>query len=313
MDITLRQLRYFLALSRTGHFGRAADACAVSQPALSVQIKELEATLGGALVDRSARGFALTPLGHEIAEQAGRVSAEAEALVAIARARRGLEGVFSLGLIPTIAPYLLPAALDLIRRRLPLLDLRVREATTDELLSELQEGRLDACVIAAPAGRDDLDDRFLLEDQFLLAVHGREAQDLGLVDGQIKVEQVAEMRLLLLDEGHCLRDQALSFCQMTARDATTQLGASSMATLLRLVAGGYGVTLTPEMAFDEVKAQRPLKLLSLASPQPSRQIHFVTKAMRDGSAPYGPLAEVLAEAAAVRQAEAQNMRTIDNV
>lgn len=298
MDVTLRQIRYFLALHEHRHFGKAAESCAVSQPALSVQIKELEATLGGALLDRGggAKGYAPTPLGHEIAAQARRVMAEMEALTRIARVERGLEGVFTLGLIPTVAPYLLPPALDLIRTRLPRLDLRVREAKTDDLLAELHDGRLDACVIATPPEGAGLSGRRLFNDGFLLAVHEREAKERRLVDGGVTLTDVARMRLLLLDEGHCLRDQALSLCNLTPRDASVHLGASSMATLLRLVAGGYGATLTPEIAFDEALALASLRLIRLADPAPARRIWFVSRKRRGEGASYGAMAEILAEA-----------------
>lgn len=301
MDITFRQLRYFLALYEHRHFGKAAEACAVSQPALSVQIKELEATLGGALLDRmGGKGFAPTPLGHEIAAQARRVMAEMDALTRIARIERGLEGVFSLGLIPTVAPYLLPPALDLIRARLPRLDLRVREAKTDELLAELEDGRLDACVIATPPDEVGMAGRRLFSDRFLLAVHGADAAAQGLADGAVRIDEVAKMRLLLLDEGHCLRDQALAVCKLSPREATAQLGASSMATLLRLVSGGYGSTLVPEIAFDETLGISQLTLIRLADPQPEREIWFVSRRRREEREPYSAMADILAEAGGAR-------------
>ncbi|WP_340109264.1 LysR substrate-binding domain-containing protein [Pikeienuella sp. HZG-20] len=300
MAITLRQLRYFLALYEHRHFGKAAHASAVSQPALSVQVKALEAALGGALIDRAAKGVAPTALGHEIAAQARRVVQEAEALVRIARAERGVEGPFSLGLIPTIAPYLLPLALDLIARRLPLLELRVREAKTDELIAELKDGRLDAVVVASPPQGRDLSGRLLFRDRFLLAVNRREAAEKGLMDGAVRIEEVAKMRLLLLDEGHCLRDQALSVCNLTARDATEQMGASSMATILRLVAGGYGATLAPETAYDESRSLDQLQLIRLTDPQPEREIWFLSHRSRDMAPPYAALSNILAEAGADR-------------
>lgn len=300
MDITLKQLRYFLALYEHRHFGRAAAASSVSQPALSVQVRELEGALGGALIDRGGKGMAPTPLGHEIAAQARRVIAETEALSRIAREDRGLEGVFTLGLIPTVAPYLLPLALGLIRARLPRLDLRVREAKTDDLMAELHDGRLDAVVIASPPDSDALNGRLLFRDRFLLAVNRADADLLGLEDGAVLIDEVAKMRLLLLDEGHCLRDQALVVCKLAPGEAKAQLGASSMTTLLRLVAGGFGATLAPEMAFDETQSLSDLRLVRLASPEPEREIWFLTRRRKGADASFTGLSDILAEAGADR-------------
>lgn len=296
MDVTLRQLRYFLAVYEHRHFGRAAAACAVSQPALSVQVKELETALGAALIDREGRGFAATPLGHEVARQARRVMAELDALTRLARAERGLEGPFALGVIPTVAPYLLPPALAAIRRDLPALDLRVREAKTDDLLGELAEGRLDACVLATEARDPALEERPLFDDRFLLAAPEATAEEMALRSGRIRLDEVARMRLLLLDEGHCLRDQALAICNLSGRDARLQMGASSMTTLLRLIAGGFGATLAPGISATEAQALPGVRLLELAAPAPSRRIRFVTRRVEGLAAPYGALASILAEA-----------------
>ncbi|MEX2520638.1 MAG: hydrogen peroxide-inducible genes activator [Paracoccaceae bacterium] len=309
MDITIRQLRYFLALYEHRHFGRAAAASSVSQPALSVQVKELESALGGALIDRGGKGMAPTPLGHEIAAQARRVITEVEALTRIARIKRGLEGVFTLGLIPTVAPYLLPHALGLIRARLPRLDLRVREAKTDELMEELHDGRLDAVVVAGPPEGEALQGRLLFRDRFLLAANRTDADLLRLKDGAVQIDEVAKMRLLLLDEGHCLRDQALTVCKLTPREAKAQLGASSMTTLLRLVAGGFGATLAPEMAYDETLALSELRLIRLAAPEPEREIWFVARRRKGAEASFAALSDILAEAGADRLLNARRAAT----
>lgn len=305
MAITLRQLTYLCALADRRHFGKAAEQCAVSQPALSVQIRELESGLGVDLIDRSGRSPALTSAGREVVERSRRILAGVDDLVLTAQRSRGMEGAFALGIIPTVAPYILPTALELIRTRLPKLELKVREATTDNLIEELRAGALDACILATNEAAPDLAQETLFRDRFLLAVHEDEAAFRGLQDGRVAMGDVAEMKLLLLDEGHCLREQALAICKLSTRDASAQLGASSMTTLLRLVAGGYGATLAPEIAFDEAIFSPPMRVIHLASPEPERVVNLTWRGLDDGGEPFAALAAVLAEAGERRQAEAR--------
>ncbi|RMH53258.1 MAG: LysR family transcriptional regulator, partial [Alphaproteobacteria bacterium] len=196
MHLTLRQFRYFMALVETGHFGRAAQMCNVSQPALSVQIRELEAALGMVLIERDSRELRLTLRGREVAARVARVLEEVRGIEELARRPGGLSGRLVLGVIPTVAPYLLPHALPLLRARDLMLELGVREAMTPALIEELRAGRLDAAVIALPSGQPDLVESPLFEDPFLLAVSRRKARDFAAPPTPADVDPA---QLLLLD------------------------------------------------------------------------------------------------------------------
>ena len=210
IQITLRQLRYFDALARHGHFGRAAEACAISQPALSMQIKELEEALGGVLLERSARQVALTKFGEELAQRVRDILRSVDELGDFARASRDrLAGRLRIGMIPTIAPYLLPSVMLNLTRMHPELDIHVRETLTPKLIEESTEGRLDAAIVALPVSEPSLTEVALFAENFLL-VRPREDEGTPVPSS----ETLREMRLLLLEEGHCFRDQALSFCNM---------------------------------------------------------------------------------------------------
>src|SRR5262249_317279 len=208
LNITLRQLRYFDALARHGHFGRAAEACAISQPALSMQIKEMEESLGGVLLERNARQVALTTFGEELAGRVRDILRAVHQLGDFGRARRDLlPGRLRVGMIPTIAPYLLPKVIGNLKRMHPQLDIRVREALTAKLIEELAEGRLDTAIVALPVSEPSLAEVALFAENFLLVRPGEDAGE--RVPG---VDTLRDMRLLLLEEGDCLRDQALSVC-----------------------------------------------------------------------------------------------------
>lgn len=297
MNVTLRQLQYFIALAETRHFGRAAARVHISQPALSVQIAALETALGARLIDRTGRGVILTPTGHAVLAHARAMMAELRALTDAARAERGLAGQLTLGVIPTVAPYLLPVALPLLRARNVTLDLRVREAQTDLLLDDLAAGRLDAAVVALPSGRAGFEEAPLATDRFLLA--GSEAQIAALAarEAPLRPEDIAPGRLLLLDEGHCLADQALEVCGLDRAATRVDLGASSLATLAGLVAEGFGLTLLPEIARATESAAAPgLRLARFAPPEPARRLGLLRReGMGDGGW-FGELAALLVEA-----------------
>ena len=305
MNITLRQLSYFLALAETRHFGRAAQAVHVTQPALSTQIRELEERLGAALIDRSDRAFRLTPAGQEVRASARRIMAELERMEAAARWQDGLHGRLKLGIIPTVAPYLLPEALPGLRGRDVTLDLRLREAQTEVLLAELADGKLDAAVIALPSGVAGLIEVPLFTDRFLLA--GAAAQVAALrASGRIpRPAELDPARLLLLDEGHCLADQALEVCATSRAATRVDLGASSLGTLCGLVAAGFGQTLIPEIARGTESLATPgMGVVRFGAPEPARVIGLVR---RDLGGPDGwarELAEVLAQAGAALVARA---------
>jgi len=267
--LTFRQLRYFEALARHGHFGRAAEECAVSQPALSMQIRELEKRLAAELVERRQGATVLTALGVEVARRASDILSAARDLADCARhANEVLTGTLRLGVIPTLAPYVLPRVLPALGGRFPRLRLDLQETQTKLLLQELIRGTLDVILLALPAERPALETLPLFEDRFLLAVP---AEDPLPEHARVSAGDANARRLILLEEGHCLRDQALAYCARRA-DAETGLSATSLATIMQMVASGYGVTLVPEVAVDvEVRNER-IKLLRFVEPQPKRSI-----------------------------------------
>jgi LysR family hydrogen peroxide-inducible transcriptional activator len=266
--ISLRQLRYFASLARHRHFGRAADDCAVTQPALSMQIRELEREIGAELVERRAGEVALTATGIEAAQRAERILAAARDLVDFARHREILSGSLNLGIIPTLAPYLLPRLLPHLQQTYPSLRLDVRETQTAALIGELVAGDLDCVLLALPVEHADVDTISLFKDRFLLAA----SADEPMPRRPLKAEDVDQHRLILLEEGHCLRDQALAFCATKRRDSAAALGSTSLTTVMQMVANGYGVTLVPEIAAEvEVRDQR-VALKRFAAPEPGRTI-----------------------------------------
>lgn len=302
IGITLKQMRYFEALARHGHFGQAADACAISQPALSMQIKEMEATLGTPLFDRSARTVRLTGLGEDVAERISVILRAVEELGDLARsAQNSLSGRLRLGVIPTIAPYLLPNVLGEVMSRYPAVDLRLRETTTPKLLEELENGRLDTAILALPVAATGLLEMPLFSEDFVLV---RPKSDAALpVPGP---ERLREMRLLLLEEGHCFRDQALSFCELDRTRPREMLEGSSLATLVQMVGAGLGITLIPEMAVGVETRSASVAVARFAAPVPARQIGMV---WREGSPLDGPLRDI---AALVQQA-ATRLRNPDGI
>jgi LysR family hydrogen peroxide-inducible transcriptional activator len=267
--ITLRQLHYLTALARHRHFGRAAADCAVTQPALSMQVRELEREIGTALVERRPGEIALTDTGLEVAQRAEQILTATRDLVDFARHRDVLSGPLRLGIIPTLAPYVLPRVLPRLQAKYPQLRLEVRETQTKMLLAEMISGELDTVMLALPADGADIETLRLFDDRFLLAVP---AADKLPARGRVGIEDVDQRRLILLEEGHCLRDQALAFCATKRRDAPAGLGATSLATVMQMVANGYGVTLLPEVAIDVEVRDRRVKLLRFSEPEPARTI-----------------------------------------
>lgn len=271
VNLTLKQLRYVEALARHGHFGRAADACAVSQPALSMQIKELEESLGAALFERGARHVRLTSFGAEFAPRVRDILGAVDQLGDLARAARGrLLGRLRLGVIPTIAPYLLPTIIGNLTRAYAGLDIHVRETLTPKLIQELAEGRLDTAIVALPVSEPSFAEVALFAEDFIL-VRPRE----DAAKPVPTVETLRQMRLLLLEEGHCFRDQALSFCNMHSALPRELLDASSLSTLVQMVSAGIGVTLIPEMAVAVETRSASVALARFDAPRPSRTIGMI--------------------------------------
>jgi LysR family transcriptional regulator, hydrogen peroxide-inducible genes activator len=269
--VSLRQLRYLESLAETRHFGHAAEACAVSQPALSMQIKELEAELSVSLAERRKSGIELTEQGEEIARRARTILASVRDLLDYAKHQEGvLSGVLKLGAIPSIAPYLLPVALPELQRRFPALSLQLRETLTSNLVRELVTGSLDLILIALPIDDPEVEAFHLFDDRFILAIKATK-QNRRL--RHASADMLTHDRLLLLEEGHCLRDQALSYCHMVTPEARESFGASSLATIMQMVANGYGITLLPEMAIaSEIHSGGDIRLLRFRAPEPKREI-----------------------------------------
>jgi len=271
INVTLRQLRYFDALARHGHFGRAAEACSISQPALSMQIREMEDALGGALLERSARQVTLSQFGEELIQRVRDILRSVDELGDFARASQDrLAGRLRVGMIPTIAPYLLPKVIENLARLHPELDIHVRETLTPKLIKEVAEGRLDTAIVALPVSEPSLTEVALFTENFLLVRPG-EAKGTPVPSS----EMLREMRLLFLEEGHCFRDQALSFCNMQSSPPREVLDASSLSTLVQMVGAGIGVTLIPEMAVTVETRSAPVSVARFRNPQPTRTIGMV--------------------------------------
>jgi LysR family hydrogen peroxide-inducible transcriptional activator len=301
--ITFRQLRYLSALAEHRHFGRAAEACAVSQPALSMQIRELEQQLGVELIERRPGEALLTGIGREVVERAEIILTAERDLVDVARHKgRLLTGRLTLGVIPTIAPYLLPRILPALQRRYPHLEIELRETQTKVLLAELARGDLDAVLLALPVPDADVESMRLFDDPFLLAVP---ADDPRPLTQRVSAGDIEGRRLILLDEGHCLRDQALAYCANTRSGGAMGLGATSLATVMQMVANGYGVTLVPQVAVDvEVRDER-VKLLRFTPPQPGRTVGLAWRHTSPRKADFVALGRLVTETMAAKRTAAK--------
>jgi LysR family transcriptional regulator, hydrogen peroxide-inducible genes activator len=273
--MNLRDLQYLVALAEHRHFGRAAEACFVSQPTLSTQIKKLEDELGVPLVERTPRKVLLTEVGRDIAIRARDVLNQIEQIRGVARRTLDPEsGTVRLGIFPTLGPYLLPHALPLVRAAFPRLELLLVEEKTESVLRLLREGRLDAGILALPLHEDSLHSEFLFEEPFLLAVS--EQHPLAHKQGQLKLADLTNQNLLLLEDGHCLRDQALEVCHMAGAGERSGFRATSLETLRQMVAANVGITLLPVTAVKPpVAPVQGLHLLEFQGHPPSRRIAMV--------------------------------------
>ncbi len=303
--ITLRQLRYLTSLARHRHFGRAAEDCAVTQPALSMQLKQLEREVGAELVERRPGDIVLTEIGADVAERAEQILAATRDLVDFARHRDLLSGKLRLGIIPTLAPYVLPRVLPKLQAAYPRLRLEVRETQTALLLDELARGELDVVMLALPPDGADVETLELFSDPFLLAVP---ANDPVPARGRIGVNDVDQSRLILLEEGHCLRDQALAFCGNPRRDQPAGLGATSLTTVMQMVANGYGVTLVPQVAVDAELRDARVKLLRFADPEPARTVGLAWRRTSPRRKDFAALGQIVQETIRHREARAPARR-----
>jgi len=271
MDLKLKDLRYLVAVAEQRHFGRAAAQCFVSQPTLSAQLKKLEESLGVQLIERAPHNVTLTPAGEEIVGRARRILEASDEMVTLARSQRDpLGGRLRVALLPTIGPYLLPHVAPLVRKALPRLELRLYEYQTGPMLEKLRNGELDVGILALPVDLDGLESRELYREAFTVALPerhplaGRE---------QLRVGDLKGETLLLLEEGHCLRDQALEVCSRTAVRDAQDFRATSLETLRQMVATGAGVTLLPELAGrGAYRNARGVVLRPFAKPAPVRHI-----------------------------------------
>ena len=293
--MNLRDLKYLVALADHRHFGKAAEASFVSQPTLSTQIKKLEEELGMPLVERAPRKVMLTPAGREAATRARSIVAEVEQMKEAARRSQDPEaGTVRLGIFPTLAPYLLPHVVPRVRARFPQLELLLVEEKSDILLQRLREGRLDAALLALPVHDDQLHAEFLFEEPFLLAVSGKHPLARR---HHLDVQELSAQKLLLLEDGHCLRDQALDVCHLAGASEKSEFRATSLETLRQMVAAGVGVTLLPALAVKPPVAPSPSIRLVPFRPDghgsvPNRRIALV---WRRSSAMDGFLRELAAE------------------
>ncbi|WP_454829530.1 DNA-binding transcriptional regulator OxyR [Pseudoxanthomonas wuyuanensis] len=269
--MNLRDLKYLVALADHKHFGHAAAACFVSQPTLSTQIRKLEDELGVSLVERAPRKVMLTPAGRDAAERARRIVAEVEQMKEAARRSQDPEaGTVRLGIFPTLAPYLLPHVIPQLRQRFPHLELLLIEEKSDVLLARLREGKLDAGLLALPVHDEQLHVEFLFEEPFLLAVP--ESHPLAQRDS-LTLAELSNQQLLLLEDGHCLREQALDVCRISGANEKSEFRATSLETLRQMVAANVGITLLPALAVKPpVARSQNIHLLRFSDTAPSRRI-----------------------------------------
>jgi LysR family hydrogen peroxide-inducible transcriptional activator len=309
--VSLKQLRYFSTVARTGHFGAAAEQCAVTQPALSMQIQELEKELGLQLLERGRKGVGLTAGGREIAGRAARVLADVRDLVDSARhLSGGFSGPFRLGAIPSIAPYLLPQLLPLMRARHPDLDLHLRETQTQRLLEELVDGDLDLVLLALPVEHPGVETFSLFEDRFLLAVPASRPIAKNV---RATADLLREDRLLLLEEGHCLRDQALAFCHLRQVDSIDTFGASSLSTIVQMVSNGLGHTLLPELSLELEANRADIRLMRFTNPEPQRIIGLAWRKTSPRKQNFAALGDLIMEAAKRKRGPRTSVRRAPNI
>lgn len=294
-SLTLKHLRYFGALATHRHFGRAAEACSISQPALSLQIKDLERIMGGPLVERAAREIRLTAIGEDLLTRGSEILQNVDDLSSLVRRQAGpFSGRLRLGIIPTVAPYLLPRIIHALANRYPDLKLEPKETITQSLVHEILASRLDVAIVALPVTEPALQEFTLFDEEFLLVR--------PVCDADLPVPSAAvlpTMELLLLEEGHCFRDQALAFCDAAAVKPRQIMEGSSLSTLVQMVSAGIGVTLIPEMARSFETRSADVSVSRFDTQPPSRTIGMVWRKTN-------PLSQELMEMGAIIRKTAEN-------
>lgn len=292
---TLKQLRYLIALHKTLHFGKAAELCLVTQSTLSAGLQELEALLDLRLVERTKRHVMFTAEGEAVVERAVKILADVEDLTSMAAAAKDpTQGLVRLGVIPTIAPYLLPCIMPKLQAELPDLDIHLREEKSGVLCDKLKSGELDLVLFALPFACGEVTEYPLFDDRFLAAYPKGEA-----AGKEIRTDDLKDARLLLLEEGHCLRDHALSACNLLGAQARAAYSGTSLATLIQMVASGQGVTLLPEMAVTAGLAdQADLDVVAFSDISPTRQIGLIWRPANPREATFLKLGEAIKSIAA---------------
>ncbi|WP_337269093.1 hydrogen peroxide-inducible genes activator [Oryzifoliimicrobium ureilyticus] len=296
-NVTLKQLRYFEALARDGRFRRAAEACAISQPALSMQIKELEEELGSSLFERGAKEVRLTAFGQLFALRVRDILRSVDELSDLARAsREQFLARLRLGVIPTIAPYLLPAIIRELNTAFEGIQIEIRETQTAKLSQEIAQGGLDLAIVALPVSEPSISEMRLFDEEFVLVRH-RDDRNKPVPEP----DALREMRLLLLEEGHCFRDQALSFCNIGPARAREVMEGSSLSTLVQMVSAGIGITLIPDMAVGIETRSADVSICRFSSSRPSRTIGVIWRKST-------PLVRQILQVSEVIKAAAESLR-----
>ncbi|MDQ0998312.1 LysR family hydrogen peroxide-inducible transcriptional activator [Phyllobacterium ifriqiyense] len=288
---SVRQMRYFDILATTLHFRKAAEAARISQPALSAQIAEMETRLGTTLFERTRRSVVLTDMGRKLLPKIQSILDEIRSLEDLALEKRGtLLGRLRLGIIPTIAPYLLPILIPHLHDNYPDLSIELREALTSKLVEDLRLGDLDVLIAALPIDGEGTVSMPLFRDRFLIATS---SNDTDILSSPMTQENVAVERLLLLEEGHCLRDQALAVCTSVKQRQLVNYGATSLATLLQMVSHGMGLTLIPEIAVRTEAGRNNVRISSFAAPEPAREIGLIWRKQSKRREDFEALAAVI--------------------
>jgi len=290
--MNLKDLKYLVALADTGHFGKAAARTFVSQPTLSAQLKKLEEYLGVKLIERQPKNVQLTDVGKQVVVRARRMLDEGDSIVALARSNTDpLAGKLKVGLIPTIGPYLLPRIMMKIRKSLPHLSLMLYEYQTEPLLKRLRDGEIDVGVLALPIAQDGMETQKLYEEAFTVAIPNNDPLS---EKSSIKAQDLKGHTLLLLEDGHCLRDQALEICSRVDVHEAEDFRATSLETLRQMVVAGLGITLLPESAVDApFGSQRGLTIRHFAKPAPTRTVGAVWRKSSTRTAAISELCKIV--------------------
>lgn len=287
--VTLKKLRYFESVARLRHFGKAANECAISQPALSMQIQDLESDLRVALLERRPEGIILTPEGLEVLTRARKVMLEVDGINSFAQSLSGLGGTLVLGVIPTVGPYILPQILPCLAKQYSEVKITIRETQTLRLMDELIHGKIDIIIAALPLDDNAIETMKLFDDKFLLATSKTKTTPIAKQLSRF----IASEQLLLLEDGHCLRDQALNHCDVAGIQYGEVYGTSNLSTLLQLVANDLGITLVPELCLEVEANTKNISLTRFTNPQPYRTIALAWRKSSPRARHYKQIGEII--------------------